>query len=62
MVSLIPGILSWILLTLPCAVLAVILGCTSLFLVKRSTGKITYIAIAGIILAIVSVATSFILV
>jgi len=59
--SLLLGILSWILLTLPCAILAIILGCASLYQVKKSTGKNAFVAIVGIILAMASVVTSFIL-
>jgi hypothetical protein len=56
--SLIAGILSWIILTSLFAILAVILGCVSLFLVRKNTGKIAISAIAGIILAIAAIAVT----
>jgi uncharacterized membrane protein YvbJ len=57
--SLITGILSWIFLTSLFAILAVILGCVSFFLVRKNSGKIAISAIAGIILALAAIAVTF---
>jgi|WetSurMetagenome_2_1015567.scaffolds.fasta_scaffold31608_2 hypothetical protein len=57
--SIIAGILSWIILTSLFAILAVILGCVSLFLVRKNSGKIAISAIVGIILAVAAIAVTF---
>jgi hypothetical protein len=57
--SLITGILSWIILTPLFAILAVILGCVSLLLIRKNSGKIAISAFAGIILALAAIAVAF---
>jgi len=58
---LICGILSWIILTVILAVVAVALGVFSLYKTRKETGKIAISAIAGIVIAIAAVLVSIII-
>lgn len=50
--GLICGILSWIILTAPLAVLAIVLGAISLYKTHKEAGKTAFSAIAAIVIAI----------
>jgi hypothetical protein len=56
--SVVCSILSWIILTVILAVVAIILGLFSLYITRKETGKIAYSAIAGIIIAVAAVLVS----
>jgi uncharacterized membrane protein YvbJ len=60
-VSLIFGILSWVILTTLLALVAIILGVFSLYKTRKETGKIAISAIAGIIIAVAAVLVSIII-
>jgi hypothetical protein len=53
--SLIPAILSWLVYPYVMGVLAIILGAYSVFQTRKRSGKIAYLALAGIIIALVAV-------
>jgi hypothetical protein len=56
--ALILGILSWAILTVPLAILAIVIGSASLFMMMKSYRKISFSGLAGIIFAMASVAVS----
>jgi hypothetical protein len=59
--SLLLGILSWGILTVIVATVAVLLGLISLFLFRRATGRIGISSILGILLGIAAVAAIIVL-
>jgi hypothetical protein len=59
--SLLCGILSWVILTTAIAVVAVAIGVFSLYKTRKVTGKIAYSAIAGIIIAVAAVLVSVVI-
>jgi len=60
--SLILGFLSWGILTVILALLAVLLGIVSLFLFRKATGRIGISSIIGIILGIAAIVVTLVLV
>jgi hypothetical protein len=60
--SLIFGLLSWGILTVILAILAVLLGVVSLFLFRKATGRIGISSIIGIILGIAAIIVTLVLV
>lgn len=60
--SLIPGILSWGILTIILALLAILLGVISLVLFRKATGRIGISSITGIILGITAIIVTIVLV
>lgn len=60
--SLILGFLSWGILTVILAILAVLLGVVSLFLFRKATGRIGISSIIGIILGIAAIVVTIVLI
>jgi hypothetical protein len=56
--SLILGLLSWIVMTLVFAVVAILLGIAGLYLFRRSTGRIGISGIIGMVLGIAAIAVT----
>jgi len=59
--SILCGILSWVILTTALAIVAVAIGVFSLYKTRKETGKIAYSAIAGIIIAVAAVLVSVVI-
>lgn len=57
--SLVFGILAWIIFPYVCGVLALCIGIFSLYITRKTTGKIAFVAIAGIVIAVASIILNF---
>ena len=60
-ISILCGILSWGILTMVLAVVAIALGVFSLYIVHRETGKIAFSAVAGIVIASAAIFVSLLI-
>jgi hypothetical protein len=60
-VSLILGILSWGILTVIVAIVAILLGIVSIFLYRKATGRTGITSIIGIVLGIAAIVASIVL-
>lgn len=59
--SLLCGILSWVILTTALAIVAVAIGVFSLYKTRKETGKIAISAFAGIVIAVAAVLVSIVI-